>query len=137
METAPSRINMINRAKSVPPDEEKERRRLGEKLRLAREYLGLSQDEVAKHLGIPRTALTNVEAGQRRIDALELKRLAALYRQPVNHFTGDEGGADALPADVAHLARTAASLSVKDRDELERFAEYLRARAGTTDRKKR
>lgn len=127
---------MTNRVKTAPPNDE-ERKQLGEKLRLAREYLGLSQDEVAKHLGIPRTALTNIESGQRKIDALELRRVADLYRQPVSYFTGDDTAADALPTDVAHLARTAASLSAKDRGELERFAEYLQARSSAVGRKKR
>ncbi len=128
---------MSNRAKTPVLDDEAERRRLGDRLRQAREYLSLSQDEVAKHLGVPRTALTNVESGLRRVDALELKRLADLYRQPVNHFTGNDEEAAAVPADVAHIARKAASLSAKDRQELERFAEYLRARSGDSERKKR
>ena len=117
------------------PDDEAERRRLGERLRQAREYLKLSQDEVAKYLSVPRTALTNIESGQRRVDAIELKRLADLYRQSVSHFTGEEEDAAALPADVAHLARAAAKLSVKDREELDRFAEYLRARSAAEERK--
>jgi transcriptional regulator with XRE-family HTH domain len=112
------------------PDNDEERRQLGERLRQAREYLGLSQEEVATYLKVPRTALTGVEGGQRRVEAIELKRLAELYRQPVSYFTGEDVAAAALPADVAHLARAAAELSVKDREELGRFAEYLRARSG-------
>lgn len=113
-----------------PAGDEAERRHLGEKLRQAREYVGFSQDEVATFLKLPRTAITNIEAGQRKVEALELKRLAELYRQPVGHFTGEEASAS-LPADVAHLARQAAKLSVKDRKELGRFAEFLKMR-GTT-----
>lgn len=127
---------MTDRARNLPSEDENGRLRLGDRLRQAREYVGLSQDDVAKHLGVPRTALSNMETGQRRVDALELKRLAELYRQPVSHFTGDAEDKDALPADVAHLARTAASLSAKDREELERFAEYLRTRPGKPTRKK-
>ena len=127
---------MSQRTKGLGEDEEN-RRRLGDRLRQAREYVGLSQDDVAKHVGLPRTALTHIEAGQRRVDALELKSLAELYRQPVSHFTSDESEKDALPADVAHLARTAASLSAKDREELERFAEYLQNRTAGTKRNKR
>ena len=116
--------------RSGPTDDSQARHKLGEKLRHAREYLGLSQDEVARHLKVPRTALTNIESGQRRIDALELKKLADLYRQAVSYFTGDEDEtAAALPADVTHLARAAAKLSVKDREELSRFAEYLRVKS--------
>lgn len=112
------------------PDSDAERRRLGEKLRQAREYVGFSQDEVANFLRIPRTAVGNMESGQRKVEALELKRLAELYRQPVTHFTGDEDVAGtALPTDVALLARQAAALSMKDREELGRFAEFLKMRA--------
>jgi transcriptional regulator with XRE-family HTH domain len=111
------------------PGDETERRRLGEKLRQAREYVGFSQDEVATFLKVPRTAITNIESGQRKVEALELKRLAELYRQPVGYFTGEDEASASLPADVALLARQAAKLSVKDRDELGRFAEFLKARA--------
>jgi transcriptional regulator with XRE-family HTH domain len=110
-------------------NDEAERRRLGDRLREARKYLGLRQDEVATYLKIPRTALTDIESGQRRVDAIELARLAKLYRQPVAYFTGEDEAAVSLPIDVAHLARRAADLSQQDRDELGRFAEYLRARS--------
>jgi transcriptional regulator with XRE-family HTH domain len=106
-----------------------ERRKLGEKLREARKYLGLKQEEVAAYLKIQRTALTDIENGQRKVEAIELARLAKLYRQPVGYFTGEDQAAAALPMDVAHLARQAANLSEQDREELGRFAEYLRSRA--------
>lgn len=104
------------------------RRKLGDRLREARKYLGLKQEEVAAYLKLPRTALTDIESGHRRVEAIELTRLAKLYRQPVAYFTGEDASA-ALPIDVAHLARQAADLSAKDRGELGRFAEYLRARS--------
>jgi transcriptional regulator with XRE-family HTH domain len=114
-------------------DESVDRLKLGARLREAREYLGLSQDEVAKYLGIPRTALSHVESGQRRIDALELKKLAQLYKRPVVYFTGESQSDAGMPEDVAHLARAAAGLSEGDRRELSRFAEYLRSRAESED----
>lgn len=104
------------------------RRQLGDRLREARKYLGLKQEEVATYLKIPRTALTDIENGQRRVEVIELSRLAKLYRQPVGYFTGEDAAAE-LPIDVAHLARKAADLSEQDRTELGRFAEYLRARS--------
>jgi len=121
---------MTNPAPRQTTDEE-ERRRLGERLRDARKYLGLKQEEVANYLKIPRTALTDIENGQRRVEAIELTRLAKLYRQPVGYFTGEDEASADLPIDVAHLARRAADLSQQDRDELSRFAEYLRARSRT------
>ena len=109
--------------------DEEERRQLGDRLREARKYLGLKQEEVATYLKIPRTALTDIESGQRRVEVIELARLAKLYRQPVSFFTGEDDASSGLPIDVAHLARKAAELSQQDRDELGRFAEYLRARS--------
>ena len=110
--------------------DEQERRRLGDRLREARKYLGLKQEEVAAYLKIPRTALTDIENGQRRVEAIELTRLARLYRQSVAYFTGEDEASASLPADVAHLALRVAALSTEDRAELSRFAEYLRSRSG-------
>ena len=113
--------------------EEVERRKLSERLREARKYLGLKQEEVAAHLKIPRTALSDIENGQRRVEVLELMRLAKLYRQEMSYFTGEDASAAALPADLAHIARQATKLSAQDRQELGRFAEYLQARALASD----
>src|SRR5204863_3732463 len=127
MEKEERKPTMKNPAQQDETDEQ-ERRRLGDKLREARKYLGLKQEEVAAYLKIPRTALTDIENGQRRVEALELARLARLYRQPVGHFTGEDEASASLPADVAHLARSVAELSEADREELNRFADYLRSR---------
>ena len=124
---------MANLAQQQNSDED-ERRRLGDRLREARKYLGLKQEEVAGYLKIPRTALTDIENGQRKVEAIELTRLAKLYRQPVGYFTGEDTASAGLPVDVAHLARRAADLSQQDRDELGRFAEYLRARSRAAQR---
>ena len=109
--------------------EDVERRSLGGRLREARKYLGLKQEDVAVHLNIPRTALSDIEHGQRRVGALELTRLSKLYGQQVSYFTGEDASAASLPADVAHIARQATTLSAQDREELGRFAEYLQARS--------
>ncbi len=110
-------------------NEQGERQRLGERLREARKYIGLKQEDVAAYLKIPRTALGDIENGQRRVQAIELTRLAKLYKQPVSYFTGEDAAAAALPVSVAFLARQAAELSDQDREELSRFVEYLRARS--------
>jgi transcriptional regulator with XRE-family HTH domain len=110
---------------------DEERARLGERLRNAREYLGLSQEEVAKQLGIPRTALTNIERGSRRVDSVELSRFAQLYGKSIGELTGAGNGAETgtLPEDIVHLAREASKLSAVDRQELTMFAQYLKARS--------
>jgi len=113
-------------------DKEEDRKALGERLREAREYLGFSQDQVATHLGISRSALSLMETGQRKVDALELKKLATLYKRPVGHFTGEVAEDFTFGADVKHLARQVSELSPDDREELGRFADFLRARKPKT-----
>ncbi|WP_082100143.1 helix-turn-helix domain-containing protein [Anaeromyxobacter sp. PSR-1] len=105
-----------------------DRKTLGTRLKEAREYLGLSQEEVSKAVGLTRSAISLLESGQRKVDALELGRFAVLYQRPVSDFTG-ETVPDRAPASVAHLARAAAKLSEQDREELIRFAEFLGARS--------
>ena len=116
-----------NRGKK-PEVKKDDRKALSNRLREAREYLGFSQEEVANYLGVPRTALTSIEAGTRKVDALELTKLASLYKRPVAHFTGEEIEEEYGDQDVAHLARKAKELSPEDRAELGRFADFLRAK---------
>lgn len=119
---------MSNVAEQHDSDEE-ERRRLGDRLREARKYLGLKQEEVATYLKIPRTGLTDIENGQRKVEAIELTKLARLYRQSAAYFTGEDEAAASMSPDVVHLARQASKLSEQDRAELGRFADFLRSRS--------
>ena len=107
---------------------ENARKKLCERLRAAREYLGLSQEEVAQRIGLPRPAISQIENGNRRVDAIELATLARLYQRPASHFTGEESVAEAPHLEM--LKRAATELSQKDREEVLRFAEFLRDRAG-------
>ena len=115
------------REKQPDPNEE-ERKALGERLREAREYLGFSQDQVATFLSVPRSALSLMETGQRKVEALELKKLASLYKRPVGYFTGEAEEETSFGADINHLARKVSELAPDDREELGRFADFLRAR---------
>ncbi len=58
------------------PDEYREMLRL---LRRAREGAGLTQVEVARTLGRHQSFVSKIESGERRIDPIELLRLANLY----------------------------------------------------------
>ena len=60
--------------------------KLGRWLRAARETRGLSQQAAADALGVPRTAVTQIESGKRSVSTLELTKLAECYRHPVSHF---------------------------------------------------
>lgn len=110
------------------PGDDADRQGLAARLREAREYLKLSQDEVARALDLPRSAVSLMETGQRKVDAIELKRLADIYQRPITFFTGEVGNPVAIPEAVQHLARAAAKLTDRDREELLRFAQFLQAR---------
>jgi len=106
------------------------RKSLGAKLREAREYVGLSQDEVARGVGLTRSAISLIETGTRKVDALELKKLAEMYQRPAADFTGEVDVIEtAMPETVQHLARAASKLTEADRAELLRFAEFLSTKA--------
>lgn len=111
-----------------PQTKDVNRQLLGSRLKEARDYLELSQDEVAKALDLPRSAISLIEAGQRKVEAMELKRLAEIYQRPIGHFTGESASGTPMPETVQHLARAAAKLTDKDREELLRFAEFLQVR---------
>lgn len=107
------------------PDDQ--RQAMAARLREAREYLGLSQDDVAGALKLSRPAVTNIESGARKVEAVELDQLARLYGGPVAYFlTGEEEDAK---ESAAFYARNLKGLSAKDLGEVARFAGFLRTGA--------
>ncbi len=103
--------------------------KLARKLREAREYVNLSQQFVAAQTGIPRSAISDIERGTRRVESLELKRLAELYRMPIDFFLGTVPDPEAASAvedkTVAALTRAAEGLEEGSKDEVLRFALFL------------
>lgn len=115
--------------------EDNQRAEMGARLREAREYLGFSQEEVATALGLSRPAITHIEAGNRRVEAIELEKLSKLYGRPVAYFlSGEEENAFA-DAKVAFAARALQGLSSRDLEEVMRFASYLRNSSRASSRK--
>jgi transcriptional regulator with XRE-family HTH domain len=102
-------------------------RAIGERLKKAREFLELTQDDAARAVGISRPSLSQIENGHRKVDALELTKFARIYGQSVELLSGSE--TSEIPEAVKHLARATRDLSEKDRGELMRFAEYLQTRS--------
>ncbi|MBA2718819.1 MAG: helix-turn-helix transcriptional regulator [Chloroflexi bacterium] len=108
---------------TTPSEDDEPQKRLSRRLREAREYLGLAQQFVADQTGIPRAAISAIETGRRRVEALELERLAGVYKFPVAYFL--EGSLEE-PASVRALAREAVELTEDDRAEVLRFAQFLK-----------
>lgn len=64
----------------------KDYKKVIEKLKKARVSAGLTQVEVAKILKKPQSYISKVERGDQRIDIIELKSLAKLYKKSVQCF---------------------------------------------------
>ncbi|OUZ06755.1 hypothetical protein BHE97_18385 [Aeromicrobium sp. PE09-221] len=103
-----------------------EQQAVGQRLRSARETLGLTQEDVAGALGIQRTSVIAIEAGKRNVSALELRRLARIYRRSVAWVLGEEPDAE-VAGDNGALFRATAELSPEDKEQVLRFAEFLAA----------
>jgi len=56
------------------------------KLRKARLEIGLRQIDVAKKLRRTQSYVSRVEMGEQRLDILELKKFAGLYRKDLGYF---------------------------------------------------
>ena len=56
------------------------------KLRKARLEAGMTQTQVAKKIDRPQSHISNIESGQQRVDVVELKRFAKLYRKEISYF---------------------------------------------------
>lgn len=105
---------------------------IAQRIRDSREYLGLSQADVAEVLGIARPAVTRIESGERNVESAELDRLARLFGCSADYLLGhaDEKQAKA----TAFLARSFSGLSEDDLNEVAKFAEFLRTSANSKSR---
>lgn len=115
---------------------EQQRVELGQRLRQAREYVGLSQDDVASVLGVSRPAITLVESGGRKVEAIELNKLATLFGTTIEYLLTGQKTVTVEDEKLAFLARATQGLSKADMEQLLRFTDYLRNSSMTTRRGK-
>jgi len=64
----------------------KEYKKVVERLKKARQAAGLKQIEIAKKLNKPQSYISKIERGERRIDVTELKKIADIYKKPLDYF---------------------------------------------------
>ena len=98
---------------------------IAERLKEARKLAGLSQGHVAKILGLHRPSVSEMEAGNRRVSADELARLAEIYDVSVAWLLGE--APETLDAQDPRLELAARELTKLKPDDLERLLKLLAA----------
>jgi len=83
---------------------------LGQRISEIRKEKGFTQEEVAKSIGVSRTALTQMELGKRGIDVLELRELSSVLGFSVDALFANES---VLREDVAVYERTSTKRRVE------------------------
>ena len=87
---------------------------LGIRLKKAREYLGLTQEDVAKLLGVSRVIITNIESGTRKVSADELEKFSKIYGRSMDELMNGK----ITEENVKMFARTFSELSEEDQEEI-------------------
>lgn len=65
-------------------------KKLGQKIKELREGIGISQDDLAKKVGLSRVAISQIECGNRSIEALELAKVANFFGLDMDYILRDE-----------------------------------------------
>ena len=97
-------------------------RALYERIKEARTELHLSQDYVAKFLGVNRTAIVEIESGKRKVSADELGKFSELFQIPADEILN--GRSTEMP--VQMFARRFGALDEADQQEILNLIEFKR-----------
>lgn len=95
---------------------------LGKRLQKARTALQLSQEYVAKQLGISRSAISQIELGKRKVSSDELSVFSSIYRIPADELL--RGRSVEIPP--LFFARGFQELDEVDRNEILNLIEFKR-----------
>jgi transcriptional regulator with XRE-family HTH domain len=106
--------------------------KIGDRLREAREKAGLSQGQLAKELGYESaTAISLIEAGDRKLKAKDIQKAAEALHQPMGYFLGQVSP----PLDIRMALRADKELSDADKKAVLYFIELAKKRHGKSDGK--
>lgn len=97
-------------------------RALYERIKEARTELHLSQDYVARFLGVNRTAIVEIESGKRKVSADELGKFSELFQIPADELLN--GRSTEMP--VQMFARRFGALDEADQQEILNLIEFKR-----------
>ena len=98
---------------------------ISEKLREARLKLGFSQEYVANCLGISRSAITQIELGNRKINADEITEFCKFYHLSADYILNTEQ----IETNQSVFARGFNELNDKDQQEILNLIAFKKAMA--------
>jgi len=96
-----------------------ERERIAARLKEARVMSGLSQAQAADKLGLQRPAISEIEAGKRKVGAEELIQFADLYKVDTSWLLlRDDENNNYMSGQLKLAARELSKMSKEDREKL-------------------
>ncbi|WP_426960400.1 helix-turn-helix domain-containing protein [Muricoccus radiodurans] len=101
------------------------RAQLAARIKEARTMAGLSQGQVARMLGLHRPSVSEIEAGNRRVTAEELARMAEMFDVSVSWLVGE--APDTIAPDDPRLQLAARELGKLKPADLDRLMTLLAA----------
>ena len=90
---------------------------------------GLSQESLAKHLKVAPNTISRWETGTYRPSVVDLERISRFFGVPINSFFPSELVHAEEDENIRALLRTAKQLHPADLEELQKYAEFRKARA--------
>jgi transcriptional regulator with XRE-family HTH domain len=107
---------------------------IGKKIQRAREEAGLSQEELASHLGYTQAALSNYELGKRRLYLANIEQIARELNKPLSYFLEDSPvtapAEQGVPQDetIAEIMQLLSELPAEERQYLLEYIKWRRDR---------
>ena len=90
---------------------------------------GLSQDALAKQLKVASNTISRWETGTYRPSVVDLERISRFFGVSINSFFPSELVHEEEDENIKALLRTAKQLHPVDLEELQKYAEFRKARA--------
>jgi len=94
------------------------RREIAERLKKARELSGLSQSQVSQKLNVQRPAISEIEAGRRKVSAEELIQFSKLYKVDSSWLLSEDDDSEIAKGKLKFAARELSKMSEEDKNKL-------------------
>ena len=98
---------------------------IGEKIKQARESIGLSQGKLAKRSGLAQSSISYIESGGKKPNIETISILANALDLPVSYLLDNQQADESLPPKLAELVKTVSLLSEERTDLVLKVAKGL------------